>query len=188
MSRTPGVPSPKPELAGAGVPPTASEEQLAGRFAERVKLFAARHLNDAAAADDVAQETLRRVVEAIRSNKIINQQALPGFVFQTARNICLHWVRSTAREQSAFARLEREPGEPRACDALAALVTSERAQAVKAAIGRLASEDRQLLRMFFYEELETDLIATRLGITAMAVRVRKHRALRRLGVELGDSL
>jgi len=169
------------------VPPTVLEEQLAGRFAERVKLFAARRLQDAAAADDVAQETLRRVVEAIRANRIVNQEALPGFVFQTARNICLHWVRSTAREQSAFARLQRESSEPRAADALAALVTAERAQAVKAAIGRLTSDDRQLLGMMFYEELETDLIATRLGITAMAVRVRKHRALRRLGVELGDS-
>jgi len=164
------------------------EEQLALRFTERLRLFAARRLNDATAAEDVAQETLRRVVDAIRGNRIENTEALPGFVFQTARNLCMHWVRSTAREKTAFSRLERESldatGSP---DALANLITAERARAVKRSIDRLTSEDRRLLGMIYYDELDTEAIAGRLGLNAAAVRVRKHRALQRLSVELGGS-
>jgi RNA polymerase sigma-70 factor (ECF subfamily) len=172
-----------------GVPVGVSEEELALRFTQRLQLFAARRLNDISAAEDVAQETLRIVVEAVRANRIENLDALPGFVFQTARNICLHWIRSTAREKSAFARLEREPAEesPRT-DALARLVSAERAQLVKAALNRLGGEDKRLLTMIYYGDLGSDEIAMTLGVTTAAVRVRKHRALQRLAAQLNEAV
>lgn len=165
-----------------------SEEQLALRFTERLRLFVARRLNDAAAAEDIAQETLRNVVDAIRADRIQNSEALPGFVFQTARNLCMHWVRSTAREKTAFTRLERESADAlETPDALTNLISAERTCAVKRAIDRLASEDRRLLGMIYYEGLDTEEIAGRLVLNAAAVRVRKHRALQRLAAELGGS-
>jgi RNA polymerase sigma factor (sigma-70 family) len=152
-------------------------------------LFAARRLNDASAAEDVAQETLRIVVDAIRADRIENREALPGFVFQTARNLCLHWVRSTAREKSAFARLERESAkESPHSDALASLVSAERAQMVKAALNSLSAEDKRLLTMIYYGDLGSDDIALTLGVTTAAVRVRKHRALQRLAAKLNDTI
>jgi RNA polymerase sigma factor (sigma-70 family) len=166
-----------------------SEEEIAPRFVQRLRLFAARRLNDISAAEDVTQETLRIVVEAVRANRIDNPDALPGFVFQTARNICLHWVRSTAREKSAFARLEREPADESShSDALATLVSAEHAQMVKAALNRLSAEDKRLLTMIYYGDLGSDEIALTLGVTTAAVRVRKHRALRRLAAELGEAI
>lgn len=163
------------------------EAQLALRFTERLRLFAARRLNDAATAEDVAQETLRHVVDAIRADRIQDTEALPGFVFQTARNVCMHWVRSTAREKTAFARLERESVDaPASPDALANLISAERARVVKRGIDRLASEDRRLLGMIYYDDLDTEEIGGRLGLNAAAVRVRKHRTLRRLAAELDE--
>ncbi len=168
---------------------TLSEEQrLVLQFTERLRLFAARRLNDAAAGEDIAQETLRRVVDAIRSNRIDNAEAMPGFVFQTARNLCMHWVRSTAREKTAFAQFERESiGRPESADALANLISAERAGTVKRALDRLSGENRLLLAMIYYDGLGIDEIARRLGLNAAAVRVRKHRALQRLSAELGES-
>ncbi len=152
-----------------------------------MQLFAARRLNDASAAEDIAQETLRRVVEAIRARRIENQDALPGFVFQTARNICLHWVRSTAREKSAFARLERETtDESPGADALTTLISEERALTVKSALSRLSAEDQRLLTMIYYGDLDSGEVALTLGATTAAVRVRKHRALQRLAAELHE--
>jgi len=43
-----------------------------------------------------------------------------------------------------------------------------------------------LLRLIFFDQLDTPDIARRLGVTPGAFRVRKHRALRRLAVLLGD--
>jgi RNA polymerase sigma-70 factor (ECF subfamily) len=164
------------------------EDECVSRFFERLRLFAARRLNDATAAEDIAQETLRLVVDAIRSDRIQDVEALPGFVFQTARNLCMHWVRSTVREKAAFARFERESSDaPRRPDALTNLISAERARDVKRAIDRLATDDQRLLGMIYYDALDTDEIAGRVGITAAAVRVRKHRALQRLAAQLGET-
>lgn len=165
--------------------PLIAEEELALRFTPRLRLFAAHQLNDSAGAEDVAQEVLRLVIDAIRANRIENQEALPGFVFQTARNVCMHWVRSKLREKTAFARYEREGAEDAGGqDALESLVSAERAHEVKRALARLHPDDRELLSMIYYDEFDTAEIARRYHITPAAVRVRKHRALQRLSAEL----
>lgn len=157
----------------------ASESELAGRFWERIRLFAARRLRDSAAAEDVAQETLRCVLDALRARRIENLEALPGFVFQTARHICLQRDRSATREARAFSRISgtdvaTEPS------ALAMLISEERCAAVRRALDALEHDDRALLRALYFESGDTADIARRMGLTAGALRVRKHRALQRL--------
>jgi RNA polymerase sigma-70 factor (ECF subfamily) len=160
------------------------ESDLAARFWDRIRTFAARRLRDSAAAEDVAQETLRRVVEALRDGRIENLEALPAFVFQTARHICLQADRSSLREARALSRLA-EPGNHPAPDALVALINEERCSAVRRALDGLVQGDRTLLRQIYYERLNPSLIAQQLGVTAGALRVRKHRALLRLSERLG---
>lgn len=165
----------------SGEPATlaASESELTERFWERIRIFAARRLRDLAAAEDVAQETLRRVVDAMRAGRVENMDALPGFVFQTARHICLQRDRSAMRETRALSRWA-EPDAPTEPDALVALITEERCAAVRRALEGLDHGDRALLRVFYFESLDTADVAERMGVSAGAVRVRKHRALVRL--------
>lgn len=164
-----------------------TEAELAERFSERLRLFAARRIGDASAAEDVAQETLRRVVESLRANRIENVAALPGFVFQTARNICMHWARSINREQQALSRFESQSSGATAegSDALNEIITEERRALVRAALASLRDDDRSLLSMFYYDGLDSEAVARRLDLALPAVRVRKHRALRRLAGLLG---
>lgn len=153
-------------------------------------MFATRRLGDAAAGEDVAQETLRRVTDALRAGRVEHAAALPAFVFQTARHVCLQLRRSAAREARALSRVasgDRTDVNPAAAarvDALAALITDERRLAVHHALQALAADDCELLRLAYFDQLNTMEIATRLGSTAGAVRVRKHRALRRLAEQL----
>ena len=62
---------------------------LAETFFERLLVFTARRLRDVAVGEEVVQETLRRALEALRTGKVANRDALPAFLFETARNICL---------------------------------------------------------------------------------------------------
>jgi len=175
-----------PARADADVQETFSvaitEAELADRFTDRLRMFAARRLNDPVAAEDVAQETLRRVVEAARAQRIENLAALPAFVFQTARNICMHWVRSSGREQRALSRFQSESSGATsdASDALNTLITEERRARVRRAIANLNTDDRGLLSLLYYEGIDTEAAALRLKVTPAALRVRKHRALKRL--------
>ena len=161
------------------------EDALAREFWDRIRLFAARRLGDVAAAEDVAQETLRRVLEALRAGRIENHLALPAFVYQTARHICLQRYRSSGREMRALGRLHGGRSVPEPSDALTALITEERRAAVRAALARLDEHDRELLRLVFVEAMDTAELARRLAVTRGALRVRKHRALGRLARLLG---
>ncbi len=172
--------TPVPE-ASAGV---SDEAGLVNQFRERLRLFALRRLRDSAAAEDVAQETLRRVVEACRAGRLQNPSALPSFVFQTAHHICLQHFRSSSREGRALQRLGSEDTQNRDPHPLTALIGDEQRNAVRQALERLSAEDRDLLRKMYYEEVDSGMLAQSLGVTAGALRVRKHRVLARLAAVL----
>ena len=161
---------------------------LADRFFDRLRMFAARRVRDRAAAEDVAQEALRRVMEALQAGRIENPEALPAFVFQTARHVCQHHERGTARRERAFTRLAGEDrARPPAADPLSALLREERRRQVRVALDALAPADREILQLFYVRGLETETIASKLGVDPGAVRVRKHRATRRLEEQLTDT-
>lgn len=182
--------SPRAVAAGGRAPgrpmdsTAADEAELVARFWDRLRLFGVRRLGDARAADDLAQETLRRVIEAIRAGRLADPAALPGFVFGIAQRICLQHRRSAWRESRAFLRLVRSeegaalPAGPP--DPLVSLIDEERRAAVRTALARLADADRELLRLLYFEYIDPAVVAQRFAITIGALRVRKHRALRRL--------
>lgn len=55
-----------------------------------------------------------------------------------------------------------------------------------AALSRLSAEDHALLLMRYVEDLTSDEVGARLGLSAGAVRTRTRRLLQRLRKELGD--
>ena len=170
-----------------GVSLSLNESALVERFWERIRLFACRRLPTAAEGEDVAQETIRRVLEALRHGKLRAPDALPAFVFETARNVCRQRQRSAMREGRAFDRLRgwlshADSG----ADPLASILSESERSAVRVALGRLAADDREVLSMSYYQALDTVEVARRLGATPGAIRVRRFRALHRLRALLGD--
>jgi RNA polymerase sigma-70 factor (ECF subfamily) len=166
----------------------APEDDLASRYWERVRLFALRRVRDAAAAEDIAQEVIRRVTEALRAGRIEEPAAMPGYVFRTALYVCLHHGRSAGREARALDRFAMGGSGPHSGeDALTTLISAERRATVRLALERLAPADRELLWLLYFQQVEPVEIARRLSVTADALRVRKHRVLRRLAEALGES-
>jgi RNA polymerase sigma-70 factor (ECF subfamily) len=175
-----------PALPAATAPIT--EAAIVERYWDRVRLFAARRLGNLAAAEDVAQETIRQVIQGLRAGRIEEIAALPGYVFQTARHLCLHQYRATEREGRALQRLTPAGERVTDTDSLASLIDAERCSAVRQALGRLPQDDRQLLHLLYFEQIEPDEIARQLDLSAGALRVRKHRALGRLAAALGEAV
>lgn len=164
----------------AGSDPDTLAASLSERFRERLRYFAARRLADREAAEDVAQEVLRRTLEALREGRVENLAALPAFLFQTARHVCMHQGRSAVRAARAMERLGG-PEEPvEIGDPLTELIDEQRRARVREAVGSLSEADRQILHLSFTEGLDAATIGERLELTAGAVRVRRHRALARL--------
>ena len=172
--------APRPEaFAGESRQPREIAATVGDAYWERVRLFAARQLRDRTEAEDVAQETMRVILEALSRGTILNLDALPGFVFQTARHLCLKRMRSQRRGETALAKVGKSDVDP-AADALASLLDDERMQRVRSIIEALPVPDQQLLQLFYVEGLGAEEVGRRLSITAAAARVRKHRLISRL--------
>ena len=154
-------------------------------YRARIRVFAARRLHDWTAAEDVAQETLTRGLEALRSGQIRNREALGGYLFQTALRVCLHRGRSASRERKALLRFGSTASESSGETPLGGLISAEERTRVVEALRALSEDDRQLLELTFRDELDSTEIGRRLGATSGAICVRRHRALRRLAKILG---
>ena len=114
--------------------------------------------------------------------------------FDPARGSVANWLFGIARHRIAdeqrlrtrFRRaLNRRP-EEQPDDALLIVMRDERAARVNAALKRLRPGDREVLALRYGAELATPEIGALLGVADGAVRVRLHRALRRLKDELGS--
>jgi RNA polymerase sigma-70 factor, ECF subfamily len=152
------------------------------RHRDRLRLLAARRLRNWTDAEDVAQEALRRCLEALRAGRVEKTASLPAFLFQTVVHICQHRSLSAGREARAMQRFASGGPPPAAepTDALETLITAERREAVHGALDRLDAEDREVLSLSYLETMDASEIGRRLGLTPGNVRVRRHRALRRL--------
>lgn len=97
---------------------------------------------------------------------------MPWFYGVARRSLANHY-RSTTRKEALQARLEAQPAtRPGGFDA------------VHQALDGLREEDREILRLAAWEDLDNAEIAAAFRITPAAVAVRLHRARKRLAREL----
>jgi RNA polymerase sigma-70 factor (ECF subfamily) len=169
------------DLSALPGPETAQLES----FRDRLRIFAARRTRDWAAAEDVAQEAIGRALEAMRAGRIENLAALPSFLFKTALRLCFRRTRSAGREARALQKFGAGDEAEAAENPLTALLSAERRSSLRRAFERLEPDERRLLEMTYRDELDSEEIGRRLGLSAGAVRVRRHRAIRRLADLLG---
>lgn len=141
-----------------------------------IRLMALRAFGDPDLADEVAQESIVRAFHSLRSSR---PERLGPFVAGIARHVIADIIRARPREvpldhlaPDSVPRTQR--------DALTILCDASEQAQVRLALGLLAQEDRDLLRLVFFEGLSPTEIAVRLGAPPERIRQRKLRALGRL--------
>ena len=112
-------------------------------------------------------------------------EALRPWTYGIARRVIANHLRGERRREALTHRLAADfaqitQGLPDPATALA-----EQSN-VRAALQQLSERDRELLTLVAWEGLSSGEIAIALGVRASAVRLRLHRARRRLLAALGD--
>jgi len=161
---------------------------LWSRFHSRLLILGLRRLGNRADAEDMAQDALQRVTKALDENRLREPGALPAFVYQTALHVCQQSLRKRYRERRALEGYARSSPEETGPPPWTDLIAEERRRVVRLALQTLASDDRELLEQLYARDAEFDELAARLGISTGALRVRKHRALKRLSAALGEEV
>lgn len=153
----------------------AAEAELYRRLAPRVRLYGLRHLRDAAAADDLAQDVILMTFESLRAGKVREPQYLGSFVLGTCRRVVTNLRRGGARRQQLLERYGSELVPAAAVEAPP--VDLDR---VTQCLAGLSERERSVVVLSFYAERPSDQIGAELGLSPANVRVVRHRALARL--------
>lgn len=153
---------------------------LVERYRRQVYALAFRRLGDATEADDAAQETFVRAYVHLASYR-------PGTRFASwLLAITVHWCVDQQRRQACRARHATPPGRhdgsetDRADGPEALALAAEKRRAVGAWVGTLPADQRQVLHLYYSQELSYDEIAATLGQPISTIRMRLHRARQRL--------
>lgn len=134
----------------------------------------ARRLS-AEASEDVRQETLYRVLKILRQGKgVQDPKRFGAFVNSICNNVLLEFLHKAARDMPAGEALPEMHDAAMPVDE--SLITAERKQAVKRVLETLSTQDREILRLVFFENLDRGEICRRYGKEAGHIRVILHRA------------
>src|SRR4029450_7816028 len=76
-----------------------AEAEMCRRMAPRIRLYGLRHLRSPSAADDLVQQVLLKILEALRTARLREPDKLAQFVLGTCRMIVLDLRRSSHRHE-----------------------------------------------------------------------------------------
>jgi RNA polymerase sigma factor (sigma-70 family) len=156
-----------------------TENHLVAYFSRTIQLKLRSRLRyqDQDLADDVLQETFRRIFAYFRSGKgLKNPAGLPAFVHKVCDNVMYEMLRFHRRHEQ-FEENAPEPFDP-GPDPEDQLVTSERKETVRKLLEQLPEKYRELLRRLLAGE-DRDAVSKDLHVDRPALRVLLHRALQR---------
>ena len=151
------------------------------RHRDRIYRFAYRMTGSPEAASDVTHSCFVGLLEW-PSRYDERRASLGTYLCAAARNLSLRHASRAWRERSLAALPELWPR--RAPSALEVLLEDERARMVREALAALAPLHREVLILAEYEDLDMAGIAEIVGAEVGAVKVRLHRARKKLRAAL----
>jgi RNA polymerase sigma-70 factor (ECF subfamily) len=129
---------------------------------------------------DLVQETLLVVIQRLRGAGIDDPQKLAAFAAQTARNLAIASLRKTERQKTDVdsEATERNADPSRSVEWIAA--DAEAAMAVRALLREmLQPRDRLMLKRFYLEDHDKEVICEELALTEAAFNQALSRARKR---------
>jgi RNA polymerase sigma-70 factor (ECF subfamily) len=157
-----------------------AEAELYRRMAPRIRLYGLRHLRDAHASEDLAQQVLITTLEALRAGRLREPEKLKSFVLGTCRMTVLDLRRGAQRKQ----RLLEQYGDDLRGGAPAFLPRLDHERLARC-VQNLRERERTTVVMTFYDERAGADVASVLGVSEAHVRVIRHRAIHQLRNCLG---
>ena len=151
-----------------------AEAEVCRRMAPRIQLYGLRHLRSRHGADDLVQQVLLAMLEALRAGRLRDPDKLPHFVLGTCRMTVVGLRRSALRQERLLAEFGSDlvPEQP----APLKLDDDQLARCIQT----LKERERSVVVLTFYDEQTAGETAGYLGISEANVRVIRHRAIRQL--------
>jgi RNA polymerase sigma-70 factor, ECF subfamily len=152
-----------------------AEAELFHRMAPRIRLYGLRHLRDVQASEDLTQNVLITIIEALRQGRLREPEKLASFVLGTCRMTILDLRRGAQRKERLLEQFG--PGLIGSSESIRPRLDQER---LARCVENLNERERSVVVMTFYNEQTSADVSSFLGISEANVRVIRHRAIRQL--------
>jgi RNA polymerase sigma-70 factor (ECF subfamily) len=149
-------------------------EELVRGWEKRLFYYIRRLIDDEQTAWQVLQETWLKVLQGIK--KLREPRKLPAWLYTIARRTALSHLRSKYSKQALLEADENISGLEDRDSAL----EFDNAEQVHYGLGRISLPHREVLTLFFLQDLSTEEVAEVLNIPAGTVKSRLHFAKRAL--------
>ena len=160
-----------------------AEGELYRCLAPRVRLYGLKHLRDAAAAADLAQDVLLMTLQRLRSGEIREPDRVASFVLGTSRQMVIDRRRGETRHQRILAAFAVDLSPPEVSGDRYALDSGR----LRRCLELLPERERTIVLSSFYDERSAADVGSEVGLSAANVRVLRHRSIERLRSCLGWS-
>ena len=166
-------------------------EELVRRWAGRVMALCHARTGRADAAEDLAQETLLRGYRSLAS--LVEPEKFGPWLCGIAVRACLDWLKAKERTQIPFSALSPDcnpegfipsRAEP---DGLA-LDREEELRQLMAEVEALPAECREVLMLYYYEDVTYRDLAQTLGVSTATINARLTKARALLRERLGKKV
>jgi RNA polymerase sigma-70 factor (ECF subfamily) len=160
----------------------AAFDSLYRRYVEPIYSYAFYMLGDHHDAEDATERTFLSALTAIDRFRD-DGATFRAWLFRIAHNAIANALRARRRRRATPLESAPEPVDP-AADPVGLVARAEERRRLRAAVGTLPVERRQVVILRFVDGLSAREIGLILGRSEGAVRVLLHRALRDLGARL----
>jgi RNA polymerase sigma-70 factor (ECF subfamily) len=151
----------------------AIERHFADYFGDLLTLKLRFRIRSPQLAEDIRQETLSRVLQVVRKNRVQCPERFGGFVNAVCNNVMRELIRRETRHERLEDGFETPDKTAHADDAM---VTQQTRLQVQTVLDELPAKDREILRMLFLQDRTGRDVCRRFGITGGYHRVLLQRA------------
>jgi RNA polymerase sigma-70 factor (ECF subfamily) len=160
-----------------------AEAELCQQMAPRIRRYGLRHMRDRNAAEDLMQQVLMVVLQALRAGRLRESEKLESFVLGTCRMTVLDQRRNAHRREKLLEQFGVDMLAP-----VPSRMPSLDRQQLTNCVQKLNERERAVVTMSFYDEHTCADVARFLGISEANVRVIRHRAIHLLRDCMGVAL
>jgi len=153
-----------------------TERHFASYFGELLLIKLRARLRNHQMIEDLRQEAFVRVLTALKSgNRLNSPESLGAFVNSVCNNLLFELYRKESKTRMVEMDERFDPPDDRA-GADSRIAAEQRSAEVREVLGEMSAKDRELLRLVFYEEVDSAQICRSVGVQRDYLRVLVHRA------------
>ena len=156
---------------------------LVSKYQKQVHAYVWRRIGDFHIAEDITQETFLQVYRKLATLK--DPSRFPGWLYAIANSRCISWLRKKRIQTDPLEEMDIDTVERTPYSRYVAAVQAESAaetkrELVNSLLTKLKARDRNVIKLYYFNEMTYAEIGELLGVSADTVRTRVRRARERL--------